>query len=332
MTDDTTNQGIPEPEGDSELIDTEYEIGQDNVEGTLGPFGFDIHNPVFLISGMSIVAFVFYALALPEQSAALFGWLRPAVTATFDWFFLAAANIFVLFCLFLIVSPWGRGAAGRHGGDARLHLCRLVRDAVRRRHGHRADVLRRVRADEPFLDRARRGRLGRRGAHRLGAAGRRRGRRGRGRCASAWPRRSSTGVCTPGRSTPIVALALALFTYNKGLPLTIRSAFYPIFGERVWGWTGHVIDTLAVFATLFGLATSLGFGATQANAGLNMLFGVPVGADHRGDPDHRDHRGGADLGGARPRRRGQGPVRDQHGARLRCCWSSCCWSGRRWRS
>ena len=68
-----------------------------------------------------------------------------------------------------------------------------------------------------------------------------------------------------------------MFTYNKGLPLTIRSAFYPIFGDRVWGWTGHIIDTLAVFATLFGLATSLGFGATQANAGLNELFGVPIG-------------------------------------------------------
>ncbi|MEC8573976.1 MAG: BCCT family transporter, partial [Pseudomonadota bacterium] len=76
----------------------------------------------------------------------------------------------------------------------------------------------------------------------------------------------------------IVALSLALFSYNKGLPLTIRSAFYPIFGERVWGWTGHVIDIVAVFATLFGLATSLGFGATQANAGLNELFGVPLGS------------------------------------------------------
>jgi BCCT family betaine/carnitine transporter len=74
----------------------------------------------------------------------------------------------------------------------------------------------------------------------------------------------------------IVGLSLALFTYNKGLPLSVRSMFYPIFGERVWGWTGHVIDTLAVFATLFGLATSLGIGAEQANAGLNFLFGVPV--------------------------------------------------------
>ena len=74
----------------------------------------------------------------------------------------------------------------------------------------------------------------------------------------------------------VVGLSLAFFTYNKGLPLTVRSMFYPIFGEKVWGWPGHVIDVLAVFATLFGLATSLGFGAEQANAGLNYLFGVPV--------------------------------------------------------
>src|SRR5690554_6423314 len=73
----------------------------------------------------------------------------------------------------------------------------------------------------------------------------------------------------------IVALALALFAYNKGLPLTMRSVFYPIFGERIWGWTGHIIDILAVFATLFGLATSLGLGAQQANAGLSFLFGMP---------------------------------------------------------
>jgi BCCT family betaine/carnitine transporter len=73
----------------------------------------------------------------------------------------------------------------------------------------------------------------------------------------------------------IVALGLALFSFNKGLPLTIRSLFYPIFGERVWGWPGHLIDILAVFATLFGLATSLGFGAQQANAGLEFVFGLP---------------------------------------------------------
>jgi BCCT family betaine/carnitine transporter len=75
----------------------------------------------------------------------------------------------------------------------------------------------------------------------------------------------------------VLALGLAIFSFNKGLPLTMRSVFYPILGERVWGWPGHIIDILAVFATLFGLATSLGLGASQAGAGLNYLFGVPTG-------------------------------------------------------
>ena len=75
----------------------------------------------------------------------------------------------------------------------------------------------------------------------------------------------------------VVALALGLFSYNKGLPLSIRSAFYPIFGEAVWGWVGHIIDVVAVLATIFGLATSLGFSAEQANAGLNFLFGIQEG-------------------------------------------------------
>jgi BCCT family betaine/carnitine transporter len=79
----------------------------------------------------------------------------------------------------------------------------------------------------------------------------------------------------PWATYAVVALALALFSYNKGLPLTMRSIFYPILGERIWGWPGHLIDILAVFATLFGLATSLGLGATQASAGLNYLFGIP---------------------------------------------------------
>ena len=109
MTDtpDDNAQGIPAPEGAASIIDTDYEIGQNNVDGKVGPFGFDIHNPVFLISGAAIVAFVFYTLALPEQAGAVFAWLFSFVTKGFDWFFIGAANIFVLFCLFLIVTPLG---------------------------------------------------------------------------------------------------------------------------------------------------------------------------------------------------------------------------------
>ena len=75
----------------------------------------------------------------------------------------------------------------------------------------------------------------------------------------------------------LLALGLALFSYNKGLPLTLRSIFYPLLGERIWGWSGHFIDILAVMATVFGLATSLGFGASQASTGLNYLFDTPTG-------------------------------------------------------
>lgn len=74
----------------------------------------------------------------------------------------------------------------------------------------------------------------------------------------------------------IVALILAFFSYRHGLPLTLRSALYPIIGERIYGPIGHAVDIFAVVGTVFGVATSLGFGVLQVNAGLNHLFGWPV--------------------------------------------------------
>lgn len=76
----------------------------------------------------------------------------------------------------------------------------------------------------------------------------------------------------------VVALSLAYFSFRHGLPLTIRSALYPLIGERVFGPIGHAVDIFAVLGTLFGVATSLGFGVIQVNAGLNYLFDVPVSA------------------------------------------------------
>jgi len=72
----------------------------------------------------------------------------------------------------------------------------------------------------------------------------------------------------------VLGLALAFFTFNRGLPLTMRSVFYPLLGDRIYGWIGHVIDVVAVVATLFGLATSLGLGVQQVSAGLNFLIGT----------------------------------------------------------
>lgn len=75
----------------------------------------------------------------------------------------------------------------------------------------------------------------------------------------------------------IVAMSLAYFAFRHGMPMTIRSSLYPIIGERIHGPIGHAVDTFAVLGTLFGVATSLGFGVMQINAGLNYLFDIPVG-------------------------------------------------------
>jgi len=76
----------------------------------------------------------------------------------------------------------------------------------------------------------------------------------------------------------LMALGLAYFAYNHKQPLSIRAIFYPLLGERIHRWPGNVIDTIAAVATLFGVATSLGLGVSQINAGLNHLFGLPVNA------------------------------------------------------
>ncbi|WP_010141787.1 BCCT family transporter [Oceanicola sp. S124] len=272
---DMDEQGIPAPEGAADIIETEYEIGQDNIDGQVGPFGFDIHNPVFLVSGLAVVAFVFYTLALPEQAGSVFNWLFGAVTKGFDWFFLGAANIFVLFCLYLIVSPLGSVRLG--GADATPDYTYVGWFAMLFAAGMGIGLMF-YGVSEPM-------------SHFSSAFG---GVASEGGARTDWAPLGGAGgdeaeairlgmAATifhwglhPWAIYAVVALALALFSYNKGLPLTIRSAFYPILGERVWGWWGHAIDTLAVFATLFGLATSLGFGATQANAGLSELFGIPI--------------------------------------------------------
>jgi len=74
----------------------------------------------------------------------------------------------------------------------------------------------------------------------------------------------------------IVALVLAYFSYRHSLPLTLRSALYPLIGERIYKWPGHLVDIFAVVSTVFGVATSLGLGAAQVNAGFSYLFDVDV--------------------------------------------------------
>ncbi len=74
----------------------------------------------------------------------------------------------------------------------------------------------------------------------------------------------------------VVALSLAYFAFRHGLPLTIRSSLYPLIGDRIYGPIGHAVDIFAVLGTIFGVATSLGFGVIQINSGLGYLFDVPT--------------------------------------------------------
>ena len=239
---------------ESQAID--YEVGQDNIR----ILGLDIHNPVFLISAVTIVGFVIFVLMFQEGAAEFFGALRPWLTSTFDWVFMIAGNIFVLFCLFLIVSPLGKIRLG--GPDAKPDYSYAGWFAMLFAAGMGIGLMF-FGVLEPVYH-FQNPPLGASGED-LEAA------RQLGMAATIF----HWGL-HPWAIYAVVALSLAFFCYNRGLPLTIRSAFYPILGKAVWGWFGHVIDTLAVFATLFGLATSLGFGAEQASAGLNYLFGIGV--------------------------------------------------------
>ncbi|MFA0113533.1 BCCT family transporter [Vibrio sp. 10N.261.46.E11] len=239
---------------------TDYTVGQDNVQ----KWGFDVHNPVFGISAGLITLFLIGVLLTDTASAkAALDGVKWQIINSFDWLFIWSGNIFVIFCLGLIVSPFGKIRLG--GVDAT--------------------------ADYSFMS----------WLSMLFAAG-------MGIGLMFWSVAEPAAYYTGWYETPlgvepntpeaaklalgatmyhwglhpwaiygVVALSLAFFSYNKGLPLSIRSIFYPILGDRAWGWAGHIVDILAVLATLFGLATSLGLGAQQAASGIQHVFGIEAG-------------------------------------------------------
>ncbi|WP_182026595.1 BCCT family transporter [Vibrio rotiferianus] len=269
------NGGIQRPDGKVNPIDTDYQIGQDNVALKVGPFGLDIHNRVFAISGMSIILFVVLTLTFRQQVEPFFAGLRGWLVSNLDWFFLSAGNVFVVVCLILIVTPLGRVRIGGTeatpdytyaGWLAMLFAAGmgigLVFFGVSEPMSHFSAALGGVNVENGV----------RTDWAPLGAA------EGDTSAASALGMAATIyhWALHPWSIYALLALGLAIFSFNKGLPLTMRSIFYPLFGERVWGWVGHIIDILAVVATVFGLATSLGYGASQAATGLNFLFGIPM--------------------------------------------------------
>ncbi|WGW01897.1 BCCT family transporter [Vibrio sp. YMD68] len=239
---------------------TDYTVGQDNVQ----KWGFDVHNPVFGISAGLIGLFLLAVLFSDAETAktALDG-VKWKIIGAFDWLFIWSGNIFVLFCLALVVSPFGKIRLGGQDAVADYSLISWfsmlfaagmgiglmfwsVAEPVAYFTGWYETPLN-VTPNTPEAARLA-----------LGAT------------MYHW------GL-HPWAIYSVVALSLAFFTYNKGLPLSIRSIFYPILGDRAWGWPGHIVDILAVLATLFGLATSLGLGAQQAASGIQHVFGIEAG-------------------------------------------------------
>ncbi|NHF73393.1 BCCT family transporter [Paracoccus xiamenensis] len=271
---DAAEEAVPAPEGTTEVIETEYEIGQDNISHAF-TIEFDVHKPVFLFSSLAIIAFTLAALIFQHQLDPFFNGLRDFLTSKLDWFFLIAGNIFVLLCLGLILSPLGSVRLG--GPEATPDYSLSGWFAMLFAAGMGIGLMF-YGVSEPMshFDASLAGVVVEEGARTdwaplQGAAGDEMAARRLGMAATIF----HWGL-HPWAIYAVVALALALFSFNKGLPLTMRSVFYPLLGERIWGWPGHVIDILAVFATIFGLATSLGFGAEQATAGLNFLFDIPA--------------------------------------------------------
>ncbi|WP_236146383.1 BCCT family transporter [Leptolyngbya iicbica] len=224
--------------------------------------GFDFHPEVFLVSGGLILLFVVFTLLFQEPAETAFGAVQSFISGALGWFMILAVTAFLLFTFILAFTKLGKVRLG--GPDAKPEFptfawismlisagmgTGLMFWSVAEPIYHFQDPPVVVGAIEPNTADAARQAMGitffHWGLH-------------------AW------GIYA------LVGLSLAFFAFNWGLPLTIRSVFYPLLGEKIYGWQGNVIDILAVASTLFGLATSLGFGVQQANAGFNFLFGLEI--------------------------------------------------------
>jgi len=224
--------------------------------------GFDFHPEVFLVSGALILLFVLFSLIFQEPTETAFGQVQAFIAGSMGWFLILSVSFFLLFTIYIAFSKLGHVRLG--GPDATPEFPTFAWVAMLISAGMGTGLMFWSVAepiyhlqDPPAL-------LGNIEPNTGDAA-----RQAMGFTFFHW------GFHAWGIYA-LVGLSLAFFTFNWGLPLTIRSVFYPILGERIFGWPGNVIDILAVASTLFGLATSLGFGVQQANAGLNFLFGLQI--------------------------------------------------------
>jgi choline/glycine/proline betaine transport protein len=217
-----------------------------------------INNVVFFVSAATILGVVCIAAVAPNLLLKAFSALQATITTYCGWLYILAMTFFLGFVFWLLISPYGRVRLG--DDDSRPEFSTLTWLAMLFSAGMGigilfygiAEPLMHFNAPVPFGDEP----------------------------GSQEAARSAMGITVfhwglhPWACYSIVGLAIAYFGFRKGLPISIRSAFYPLLGERIYGWPGHIIDILAIVSTMFGVATSLGLGAMQVNAGLAHVYGI----------------------------------------------------------
>ncbi|MBX0324487.1 BCCT family transporter [Halomicroarcula sp. F13] len=233
--------------------DTDRKAGDTNVR----KWGVDVHPKVFPLSCLVIACFVGLTLAFRAQAAAVFDAVQTAISATAGWFYILSVNVFIVAILYFAFSKYGSIRLG--GVEAETEFSDFAWMAMLFSAGMGiglmffsvAEPIFHYGAVPPFFEGVESGTAAASGA--------------------AMATTYFHWGLHPWAIYGLVGLGLAFFSFNRGLPLTFRSIFWPLLGDRIYGWTGHVIDVLSVMATLFGLSTSLGIGVQQINAGVNVL-------------------------------------------------------------
>ncbi|QKT02631.1 choline BCCT transporter BetT [Ectothiorhodospiraceae bacterium 2226] len=216
-----------------------------------------INPPVFYSAVLLVVVLVAFAMLAPERAEVLFESVQSGINETMGWFYLLAVGIFLGFVIVLAASGYGRIKLGPDHSEPEFSYRSWF--AMLFSAGMGIGLMF-FSVAEPILHYATPP-------------------VGEGRTVDAAREAMRITFFHWGLHAwaiyAVVALVLAYFAFRHNLPLAIRSALYPLIGERIHGPIGHAVDVFAILGTLFGVATSLGLGSMQINAGLNYLFGVP---------------------------------------------------------
>ena len=217
-----------------------------------------INRPVFGISALLIVCFSIYGSAFNEHAAASFLSVQKLLVENFGWFYMAVVALFFLFILYMAFSRYGSIRLGPD--DSEPDYSYFTWTAMLFSAGIGVGLMF-FGVAEPITHFAK---------PPVGEGG---------TVEAAEKAMLITyfhwGLQAWGTYI-VVGLALAYFAYRKGLPLTVSSALYPLIGDKIYGGIGNTVNVLAVLGTMFGIATSLGLGVLQVNAGLNYLFGLEI--------------------------------------------------------